>query len=756
MADTLVDQAGERGGWGPMTGLDASVRMVDAIARSGGLRRGREAIGVVRDLTQQLAQPHADLERIVPAAYWFARPAPRGADGEAQVQVRGAVLIQVRGRKRGREEGEERSAATAPDVESEPPRVQPPLSPDLVAALEEPPSRPLRELFQTLRADGALTPATVGLALVVAAAGTAIEAILFRGLFDLGRHLGVTEKRVWAVSALLLFLGALVLLELPIASASMRMGRRLEGRFRMAFLRKIPRMSDRYFQSRPVSDMADRCHSVHALRGLPGFGGQLLRAAFSILFTTLGIAWLDPPSTALAAGIALVSVALPFGLQKSLNERDLRVRSHVGALGRHYLDALLGLVPVRAHGAEPAVRHEHESLLVEWVHASRARDNLAIAADALQSALAFGLTGWLFLTYFWRVGEPGAALLLLYWAASLPVIGQTLALALRQIPAQRNVALRLMEPLGAPEEARDEAPSKPPPEFQEVPSLPPPPRAVALSFEGVAVRAAGHTILEDVNADIAAGAHVAIVGPSGAGKSSLVGLLLGWHRAAAGRLLVDGEPLTTARLDALRAGTAWVDPQVQIWNRSLIDNLAYGAPEGAEKNIGHVIEQADLGHLLEALPDGLATPLGEGGGLVSGGEGQRVRLGRGALRPDARLVILDEPLRGLDRERRRELLGRARHLWKEATLLCITHDVGETRDFSRVLVIEGGRIVEDGAPGALAADPGSRYAAMLDAETEVRTRMWTSAAWRRFHLRAGTLSESGSSQAEPTDEDGRR
>ena len=162
------------------------------------------------------------------------------------------------------------------------------------------------------------------------------------------------------------------------------------------------------------------------------------------------------------------------------------------------------------------------------------------------------------------------------------------------------------------------------------------------------MRAAGHTILDKIDLDIAAGAHVAIVGPSGAGKSSLVGILLGWHRPASGRVLVDGWPLDGDRLEHLRRATAWVDPSVQLWNRSLLDNLRYGGSAAVSPPLDQVIETADLRDLLETLPDGLQTPLGEGGGLVSGGEGQRVRLGRGLLRPGVRLVILDEPFRGLD------------------------------------------------------------------------------------------------------------
>ena len=153
---------------------------------------------------------------------------------------------------------------------------------------------------------------------------------------------------------------------------------------------------------------------------------------------------------------------------------------------------------------------------------------------------------------------------------------------------------------------------------------------------------------------------MAIVGPSGAGKSTLVGLLLGWHQPAAGQLLVDGEPLNAQCLANLRQNTAWVDPNVQLWNRSLLDNLRYGLTQPEDASVETALAAADLYTLLAQLPNGLQTTLGEGGALVSGGEGQRVRLGRALLRPAPRLVILDEPFRGLDRTQRHELLAQAR------------------------------------------------------------------------------------------------
>src|SRR6185312_11127204 len=131
--------------------------------------------------------------------------------------------------------------------------------------------------------------------------------------------------------------------------------------------------------------------------------------------------------------------------------------------------------------------------------------------------------------------------------------------------------------------------------------------------------------------------------------------------------------------------TVWVDPAVYLWNRSLSDNLAFGLaapPEG----LAAALDEAELGELGRRLPRGVDTPLGEAGGLVSGGEGQRVRFGRGLLRARPRLVILD------------------------------------------------GRVVEDGAPDALLSRPGSRYAALAEAERRVRAAAWSGERWRRWRL----------------------
>jgi len=177
-------------------------------------------------------------------------------------------------------------------------------------------------------------------------------------------------------------------------------------------------------------------------------------------------------------------------------------------------------------------------------------------------------------------------------------------------------------------------------------------------------------------------------------------------------------------------------------NRSLAYNLAFGA-EAQGGEVGELLEQADLRALVERLPDGPATPVGEAGGLVSGGEGQRLRFGRALARRAPRLVILDEPFRGLPRDRRAVLMARARRRWADATLLCVTHDIGETAEFPRVLVVDGGRLVEDGAPQVLRARPDSRYAALATAEQRVRDSLWSGPGWRRWRVERGRIEEDG-------------
>jgi ATP-binding cassette subfamily B protein len=691
--------------------------MVQSIVDGGGLEAGRAAGALIQNLGQRATAEAADEPQSVPDAYWSVRPAAAADSTAAEpnqpehLLLRGAVLVRCKGRR----------VAAAKEE----------LSPELAAAISEPPSRPGRTLWGLVRSSGKASLAALAGLLVIATGGVVFEALLFRGFFDVDRDLGLTAQRVAGIGALVAFLAALMLLEWPVARGVLRLGRQLETRLRMAFLAKVPKLGDRYFRSRLTSDLASRCHNVHRLRLLPELGEGVGRTVCELLLTTAAIVWIDPASLWLAVAAAMTALGLPLLVLPWLTERDLREREHAGALSRFYLDALLGLVPLRTHGAQRAVEREHESLLVEWVSARLGRERMIVGLDLVLHPLLLGLVGWLLVDHLARRDLTSGVLLLVFWSLNLFNLGRLSALLIaHQYPSHRSIALRLLEPLGAPDESEETA----------TPSAPEGTGPVAVHLDKVAVRVAGHGILDDVDLEIAAGEHLAVVGPSGAGKSSLVGLFLGWYRPAEGRLLIDNRPLDPGRLAALRRATAWVDPQVQLWNRPLLDNLLYGSAESAGE-VGQVVRQAELLELLQELPDGLQTPLGEGGALVSGGEGQRVRLARAMLRRQIRLAILDEPFRGLARDQRRGLLARARRLWQGATLLAVTHDIEETLYFDRVLVIENRRLVEDGRPAELAERPGSAYRRLLVAEREVRATLWADPGWRRLRVEGGRILE---------------
>lgn len=183
-------------------------------------------------------------------------------DTEAELHLRGAVLVCVR--------GPTNLDPTLP-VPGQIKDVAAPasLSADLAVALSEAPSRPSWTLLKLLRADGLFAPTVLLLTLFLAAGAVVLEALILRSLLDLGRLLSTHVQRMGAISLILAFAVLLLALEWLLTGSLLRMGRKLENRLRIAFFMKWPELGDRYFQSRLVSDMAERSHSIHKLRLLP-------------------------------------------------------------------------------------------------------------------------------------------------------------------------------------------------------------------------------------------------------------------------------------------------------------------------------------------------------------------------------------------------------------------------------------------------------------------------------------------------------
>ncbi len=215
----------------------------------------------------------------------------------------------------------------------------------------------------------------------------------------------------------------------------------------------------------------------------------------------------------------------------------------------------------------------------------------------------------------------------------------------------------------------------------------------------------GKLVFDGFDLRIASGQRLGLVGQSGAGKSTFVSLLMRQHDIAGGQILIDGQNIAEITQDSLREAIAVVPQEPLLFHRTIRENILYGNPHATEAEVIEVAKKAQAHEFIMTLPDGYDTMVGERGVKLSGGQKQRVAIARAMLK-DAPILVLDEATSALDSESEVEIQKALEALMEGRTVIAIAHRLSTLRKMDRIIVLESGKIVEDGSHDVLAAGDG--------------------------------------------------
>ena len=445
---------------------------------------------------------------------------------------------------------------------------------------------------------------------------------------------------------------------------------------------------------------------------LPGMLTSRITATSNAIFTIENMfVWnvLPPCVATLGAIILLLSVSVPMAVTLGLIAGVLVVAMfRFAAAGRplHHdfadkastvdgemVDVIGNLPMVRAFCG---IRREHSRFdqAVDREMSSRRRslfylEKLRLSHALITITLTICLLAWAIV--LWQRGAATAGEVVLVCTLGMSVLHATRDLAVALVDVTQHFA-RLSEALLTlllPHELRDHPEAVP---LQR--------RGARVMFQDVTFAyREGHPVFEDFSLELEPDQRVGLVGPSGGGKSTLFTLLQRFYDVQEGRILIDGQDISMVTQDSLRAAISVVPQDTSLFHRSVMENIRYGRPDATDEEVLHAAVAARC-EFIEALPEGFATKVGDRGLRLSGGQRQRIAIARGFLKK-APILLLDEATSALDSESEEAIREALERLMRGRTVLAIAHRLSTLRSFDRIVVLQAGRIVQDGPPDAL-------------------------------------------------------
>jgi ATP-binding cassette subfamily B protein len=316
-------------------------------------------------------------------------------------------------------------------------------------------------------------------------------------------------------------------------------------------------------------------------------------------------------------------------------------------------------------------------------------EKLRIFHAAVTVCLTLALLFWAIM--LWQQGAATTGDVVLACTLAISVLSATRDLAVALVDITQHIA-RLSEAVATllvPHDLRDH------PEAEPLVR-----RGASVKFEHVDFRYPdGQRIFEDFSLSFRPGERIGLVGQSGGGKSTLFALLQRFYDVQFGRILIDGQDIARVTQESLREAIGVVPQDISMFHRSVMENIRYGRPEATDDEVLGAAFAARC-DFIENLPHGMRTIVGERGVKLSGGQRQRIAIARAFLK-DAPLLLLDEATSALDGESEEAIREALSRLMNGRTVVAIAHRLSTVRNFDRIVVLQAGQVMQDGAPDLL-------------------------------------------------------
>ncbi|WP_375287029.1 ABC transporter transmembrane domain-containing protein [Sphingomonas sp.] len=542
-------------------------------------------------------------------------------------------------------------------------------------------------------------------ALTVTSAATIGIPYAFKRVIDRGFGPGQDESTVAGSFHYLLMIVAVLAIATAIRFYFVSwLGERVVADIRLAVQRHLMTLSPGFFEENRPGEIASRLTSDTAQ--IEMVVGSTVSVALRNIVTGIGgviYLFVISPKLAGLLMLAIPAIILPLALLgRRIRNQSRTSQDRIADVGTITGEVLGAMKIVQAFGQEARESGRFTEAVEATMAAARRRIALRAAMTAIVIALVFGSVTMV----LWEGAIDVAAGRLS--GGSIAAFVLTGGIVAGAFGALTEVYGDLLRGAGAAGRLAELLAARPEIAAPATPRALPQPARGAVAFEGVEFRYPTRpdtAALHDFSLSVAPGETVAVVGPSGAGKSTLFQLIERFYDPDAGRVTLDGIDLRDADPAAVRSRIAMVPQETVIFAASARDNLRYGQWQAGDDAIWAAAEAANAAEFLRKLPDGLDTYLGEGGARLSGGQRQRVAIARALLR-DAPLLLLDEATSALDAESERLVQEALERLMASRTTIVIAHRLATVRAAGRIVVMDEGRIVEEGTHQALVSQGG--------------------------------------------------